>query len=70
MQDTNADSNGASRPGVGAAEPMSPGDDAPVGTPGTGENICPQCGGSGRQGSEACPVCDGSGKVNVGVGGG
>ena len=25
------------------AEPMAPGDDAPAGTPGTGEDICPEC---------------------------
>src|SRR4051812_31826773 len=29
----------------GAARPMSPGDEAPPGTPGTGEDICPRCGG-------------------------
>lgn len=53
-----------------ATTPMSPGDDAPEGTPGTGENLCPQCNGSGRHGSETCPVCDGTGKVVEGIGGG
>ena len=53
----------------GGASPMSPGDEAPVGTPGTGENVCPQCGGSGRMGASACPTCQGTGKVNVGIGG-
>jgi hypothetical protein len=53
----------ASRP------PMSPGDEAPVGTPGTGETVCPRCGGSGKQGASACPECGGTGKVNVGIGG-
>ncbi|QJW84261.1 hypothetical protein HK414_11710 [Ramlibacter terrae] len=48
---------------------MSPGDEAPAGTPGTGENVCPRCGGSGRLGVSACPECEGTGKVNVGIGG-
>jgi hypothetical protein len=54
---------------AGAQPPMSPGDDAPAGTPGTGENVCPRCGGSGRLGASACPVCEGSGKVNAAIGG-
>ena len=51
--------------------PMNPGDDAPPGTPGTGENVCPRCGGSGRieQGA-SCPSCNGTGRVNQGIGGG
>lgn len=53
--------------------PMSPGDQAPPGTPGTGENVCPQCGGSGEVASNGqqvkCPVCEGTGKVTVGIGG-
>jgi DnaJ-class molecular chaperone len=48
---------------------MNPGDQAPPGAPGTGENVCPRCGGSGRLGANACPDCGGSGKVNVGIGG-
>jgi hypothetical protein len=48
-----------------------PGDDPPPGTPGTGEAICPRCGGSGRVGDDArsCPDCEGSGKVVQGIGG-
>jgi hypothetical protein len=53
----------------GAQAPMSPGDEAPAGTPGTGEDVCPSCGGSGRSASGACPVCQGTGKVTVGIGG-
>lgn len=52
-----------------AQPPMSPGDEAPAGTPGTGETVCPRCGGSGKQGASACPECQGTGKVNVGIGG-
>jgi hypothetical protein len=49
--------------------PMAPGDEAPAGTPSTGENVCPQCGGTGRIGASACPNCQGTGKVIVGIGG-
>jgi hypothetical protein len=52
-----------------AAPPMSPGDEAPQGTPGTGENVCPDCGGSGQRAGRACPTCEGTGKVTVGIGG-
>jgi len=48
---------------------MSPGDQAAPGTPGTGENICRECGGSGRLNGRPCPNCDGSGYVIEGVGG-
>ncbi|RYF19004.1 MAG: hypothetical protein EOO30_01295 [Comamonadaceae bacterium] len=54
---------------IGAQPPMAPGDEAPAGTPSTGENVCPQCGGSGRLGASACPNCEGTGKVIVGIGG-
>jgi hypothetical protein len=50
-------------------KPMAPGDDAPAGTPGTGENVCPRCGGSGRIGGSSCPECAGTGKVTQGIGG-
>ena len=45
------------------------GDDAAPGTPGTGENLCPECNGSGKLGNRACPNCDGTGKVIEGIGG-
>ena len=53
----------------GAQPPMSPGDEAPLGTPGTGETVCPRCGGSGRLGASDCPECSGTGRINVGIGG-
>jgi len=49
--------------------PMSPGDEAPPGTPGTAPNVCPRCGGSGRAGDEVCANCQGTGRINVGIGG-
>ena len=53
----------------GPRAPMSPGDEAPVGTPGTGEDVCPKCGGRGTVDGATCPECEGTGKVNVGIGG-
>ncbi|MBG6076120.1 hypothetical protein [Polaromonas sp. CG_9.11] len=69
------DMSGSSPPNrSGITVPMpsgsaNPGDEAPEGTPGTGEGLCPQCGGSGRVGDAICPSCKGSGKVIVGIGG-
>ena len=51
------------------AEKQAPGDDAPAGTPGTGEDACPVCHGSGRLNGEKCATCAGSGVVVEGVGG-
>lgn len=47
-----------------------PGDQAPPGTPGTGENVCPRCGGSGQADGGRCPECNGTGRVTTGIGGG
>ncbi|WP_305822971.1 hypothetical protein [Massilia brevitalea] len=50
---------------------LNPGDDAAPGTPGTGEDICDACSGSGKLGDgKPCPECGGSGKVIHGIGGG
>jgi hypothetical protein len=49
--------------------PMSPGDEAPPGTPGSAPNVCPKCGGSGRLDGDVCANCQGTGQVNVGIGG-
>ncbi|MBO1073308.1 hypothetical protein [Roseomonas marmotae] len=46
-----------------------PGDDAPAGTPGTGDDICPDCQGSGRISGRTCETCSGTGVVTKGVGG-
>ena len=51
-------------------EHLAPGDQAAPGTPGTGENVCPRCNGSGEAGGATCPACEGSGKVIEGIGGG
>ena len=51
------------------SDEMAPGDEAPRGTPGAGENLCPDCGGSGRIADRACQTCAGSGVVIEEVGG-
>jgi hypothetical protein len=49
---------------------MAPGDEAPPGIPGTGEDVCPVCGGSGRADGAECRECAGTGRVVREVGGG
>ena len=48
---------------------LHPGDEAAPGTPGTGEDSCPQCSGSGRNNGSPCPNCDGTGKIVKAIGG-
>jgi RecJ-like exonuclease len=50
-------------------EPMNPGDQAPPGTPGTGQDICPKCNGSGQLQQDDCEFCGGTGKIIRGIGG-
>jgi DnaJ-class molecular chaperone len=56
--------------------PLNPGDEAEPGTPGTGEDVCPVCQGTGRQPGEPndedtpCPNCGGTGVITEGIGGG
>lgn len=52
-----------------SARHMKPGDEAPAGTPGTGENLCPECSGTGRAGKRECATCEGTGTIIQGVGG-
>ena len=55
---------------MGPEGEMSPGDQAPPGTVGTGENLCRACGGSGRgTGGEPCASCSGTGVVTEEMGG-
>ena len=60
---------GGTDPSATPRAPMAPGDEAPPGTPNTGETVCPACGGSGKRGAGDCPECQGTGKVTVGIGG-
>ena len=55
-----------------ASEPpkLNPGDQGEPGTPGVGENVCPECKGTGRIGAASCQTCGGTGKIMEGIGGG
>ena len=55
--------------GAPTPQPMAPGDEAAPGTPGTGEDLCRTCGGSGRLNGGPCPECEGTGRVTRGIGG-
>ncbi|MDP4024007.1 hypothetical protein Q8W71_15355 [Methylobacterium sp. NEAU 140] len=55
---------------MAGTDAQKPGDEAPPGAPGTGENLCRRCGGTGRQAAEPCPDCRGTGRVTTGIGGG
>ena len=55
--------------GAPTPQPMAPGDEAPPGTPGTGEDLCRTCGGRGRLNGGPCPECEGTGRVTRGIGG-
>jgi DnaJ-class molecular chaperone len=46
-----------------------PGDEATPGTPGTGEDICPVCHGTGKVSGADCKNCGGTGKIVEGIGG-
>lgn len=62
--------NKSARKSRESASALNPGDQAPRGTPGTGENVCPQCRGTGRRDGGPCDYCSGTGKVITGIGGG
>lgn len=49
---------------------QSPGDEAPPSEPSSGENVCPECEGSGSKDGAECPNCEGTGKINEAIGGG
>jgi len=51
-------------------EPQKPGDEAPADEPSSGENVCPECEGSGEKDGAECPSCESTGKINEAIGGG
>lgn len=57
-------------PSSNSTPPLNPGDEAAPGTPGSGEDVCPACKGSGQQDNRPCPACGGTGIVTEGIGGG
>ena len=62
--------NQRSGPGPWPNPILNPGDEAPEGTPGTGEDICPDCAGIGSRQGRLCATCGGSGRIVQGIGGG
>ena len=48
---------------------MKPGDEAPEGTPGTGDDVCPDCHGKSTQEGKPCPTCAGTGIITRAIGG-
>ena len=57
-------------PTQGDTSDMNPGDEVPPGSPDSGENICPECHGSGQlEGKGECENCGGTGKIIQGIGG-
>ena len=76
---SNSSSSASQKPGYQGTSPArspiggSPvvsGDEAEPGTPGSGENLCRACHGSGRLEGKDCPICGGTGKIVEGIGGG
>src|SRR3954453_4510706 len=58
-----------SQKGAGVGQTVSSAGQAARGTPGTGENICPQCQGKGRVDGAACPNCGGTATLVEVIGG-
>lgn len=58
------------RPAKTPVQPQRPGDVAPPGTPGTGEDVCPTCQGRGMLDRRRCANCSGTGVVITGIAGG
>lgn len=56
-------------PRVDPPLPLNPGDQAAPGTPSTGENVCPQCAGSGQIEGKVCENCGGTGRIIQVIGG-
>ena len=54
---------------TGTRPTLNPGDEAPPGTTGTGEDVCPECHGKGRIDGAPCATCGGSGTVIRAIGG-
>jgi hypothetical protein len=61
---------GRGEAGKAGGTKINPGDVGPPGTPGTGEDVCPDCQGRGRVDNVPCPNCGGTGKVIAGIAGG
>lgn len=45
------------------------GDEVPPGTPGSGDDVCPRCNGSGKMEQKECENCAGTGVITRAIGG-
>jgi hypothetical protein len=54
---------------IPAQAALNPGDEAPPGTEGTGDDVCPDCHGKGRIDGAPCATCGGNGTITRAVGG-
>ncbi len=50
-------------------EQLRPGDEGRPGDAPVGEDLCPECSGSGRLDGAVCQTCAGTGRINEGIGG-
>lgn len=64
----NAEKSNIGSPGSEQGK-LNPGDEATRGAPGTGEDVCPVCHGSGKINAQPCANCGGSGIVVRVIGG-
>lgn len=48
---------------------LRPGDEGRPEQAPVGENLCPDCSGSGEQAGETCSTCSGTGRIEEGIGG-
>lgn len=46
-----------------------PGDEGQPGDAPVGEDLCPDCDGTGTRDGDTCATCAGSGRINEGIGG-
>jgi hypothetical protein len=46
-----------------------PGDEVPPGTPGSGDDVCPRCNGSGSVEGQGCAYCAETGMITRAIGG-
>jgi hypothetical protein len=53
-----------------SSDELKPGDEAPPDEPSAGEDLCPECGGSGEKDGGTCEACRGTGRVQEAIGGG
>ena len=68
LRDDHKQSAAGQAAGASGEAAMNPGDEAPPGSPATGENLCRACGGAGLDtNDQACPECGGTGRVIVAV---